>query len=255
MKPTHLMNLHYKMQNILIDVDGVLLLNKPQGLTSNAALQKIKRLYNAKKAGHTGSLDPLATGMLPVCFGKATKFSQHFLNADKLYEVTGLLGFKTDSGDSQGTVLKVTNDFKISSETLLEALENFKGKIKQIPPMYAAIKHKGVPLYKYARQGINIERVPREIIIHKLDLVNFENMQFTLQVLCSKGTYIRSLIDDLGDLLGVGAHVIKLHRVYTAGFANLAMYTLESLDNTTIEERFGCLLSMEMIADITSVPF
>lgn len=227
------------------DINGILLLNKPRNYSSNAALQQVKKLYNAKKAGHTGSLDPLATGMLPICFGRATKSSQQFLNADKFYEVTGLLGIKTDTGDVHGQVIREVSKVNITASQLTTAINQFKGAGQQIPPMFAAIKHKGLPLYKYARRGITIERKPRAIIIHKLLMTHFDHLHFTLQVLCSKGTYIRSLIADLGDLLGVGAHVTYLHRIYTAGFANAPMFTLAELKSKSVSERHSLLLSLE----------
>ncbi len=226
-------------------VNGILLLNKPQGLTSNAVLQQIKRLYRAKKAGHTGSLDPLATGMLPVCFGEATKFSQYLLDADKCYEATGLLGIKTNTADALGEIIEEISSFQITRAQLEVVLNEFKGKIKQIPSMFSALKHKGTPLYKYAREGITIEREAREIIVHNLELTAFDGKSFAIKVVCSKGTYIRNLVEDIGERLGVGAHVTQLHRVNTAGFAEEPMYNLDVLQNKPQEELYACLLPVD----------
>lgn len=210
-------------------ISGVLLLDKPQGLSSNAALQKVKRLYNAQKAGHTGALDPLATGMLPLCFGEATKFSQFLLESDKGYRVIGKLGARTDSGDSTGEIIE-TNSVKVSKKQLEKALEEFRGDIMQIPSMFSALKHKGQPLYKYARKGIEIERPPRPVTIYELDLIRFENDEVELDIECSKGTYIRNIIDDLGQLLGCSAHVTMLRRNFVADYPVSGMITLEQLE-------------------------
>lgn len=226
-------------------INGILLVNKPQGLSSNAVLQQVKRLYRAKKAGHTGSLDPLATGMLPICFGEATKFCQYLLDADKCYEATGLLGIRTSTADSLGDIIETTTSFDISENVLNSALEQFRGHIKQVPSMFSALKHKGTPLYKYAREGITIEREARELVIHKLELQAFNGTSFDIAVTCSKGTYIRNLVEDIGVSLNVGAHVTKLHRVWTAGFADKKMYTIDELNNKTSVELMSCLLPME----------
>lgn len=210
-------------------ISGVLLLDKPQGLTSNAALQTVKRLFFAQKAGHTGALDPLATGMLPICFGEATKFSQFLLESDKSYRVIGKLGQRTDSGDSTGTIIE-SAEVKVSTKDLEKALQTFRGDIMQIPSMFSALKHKGQPLYKYARQGIEIERPARPVTIYQLDLIGFDNNEVELEIECSKGTYIRNIIDDLGQLLGCGAHVTKLHRNYVADYPVEQMVTLEQLE-------------------------
>lgn len=210
-------------------ISGVLLLDKPQGLSSNAALQKVKRLFNAQKAGHTGALDPLATGMLPLCFGEATKFSQFLLESDKGYRVIGKLGIRTDSGDSTGEVIE-NKAVKVSKEQLEKALQQFRGEIMQIPSMFSALKHKGQPLYKYARKGIEIERPPRPVTIFELELIRFEKDEVELEIECSKGTYIRNIIDDLGQLLGCGAHVTFLHRNFVADYPVEQMITLEQLE-------------------------
>lgn len=232
-----------------LDINGLLLVNKPCGLTSNAVLQQVKRLLRAKKAGHTGSLDPLATGMLPICFGEATKFSQYLLDADKCYEVTGLLGIKTNTADSMGEVIAQLDDFTVSDSDLDDALSEFYGALKQTPSMFSALKHQGKPLYKFAREGIEIERPARDITIHQLQLNAFNGREFKLTVTCSKGTYIRNLVEDIGDRLGVGAHVTQLHRVYTAGLADEEMYGLDALAAKTPESLLQCLLPVERAVD------
>lgn len=210
-------------------IDGILLVNKPQGLTSNAVLQRVKHLFQAKKAGHTGSLDPLATGMLPICFGEATKVSQYLLDADKCYEVTGLLGIKTDTADAMGQAIAVCDEFQVTESALKTVIQSFIGPILQIPSMYSALKYQGKPLYQLARAGIEVERQARQIYIHTIEYRAFDGKQFQLTVQCSKGTYIRNLIEDIGEMLGVGAHVIQLHRCYTAGFEQAPMFELDSL--------------------------
>ncbi|MGB0495505.1 MAG: tRNA pseudouridine(55) synthase TruB [Kangiellaceae bacterium] len=210
-------------------VSGILLLDKPQGLSSNSALQKVKRLFNAQKAGHTGALDPLATGMLPLCFGEATKFSQFLLDSDKGYRVIGKLGERTDSGDATGEITS-KRTVNISKRKLEKALDTFRGDIMQIPSMFSALKHKGQPLYKYAREGVEIERAARPVTIYELELLRFEETEVELFIECSKGTYIRNIIDDLGELLGCGAHVTMLHREFVADYPIDQMITLEQLE-------------------------
>lgn len=210
------------------NVNGVILLDKPQGMTSNKALQEVKHLFFAAKAGHTGALDPLATGMLPICFGEATKFSQFLLDSDKGYRVIGKLGVRTDSSDSTGEVVE-TKPVDVSRKQLLNALEAFKGDIKQVPSMFSALKHQGKPLYTYARQGIEIEREPRDISIYHLELLRFENDEVELEIECSKGTYIRTIIDDLGQALGCGAHVTMLHRTFVADYPVEDVISLDQL--------------------------
>ena len=172
------------------NINGIVLLDKATGQSSNYALQRVKRLLNANKAGHTGSLDPLATGVLPLCLGEATKISQFLLEADKRYLVKVVLGERTDSGDSDGVTLKVQKRIDVEHEALVVALKKFEGEIQQLPPMHSALKHKGVPLYKFARQGVNVERKLRSITIHRIILLNFENNIVDIDVTCSKGTYI-----------------------------------------------------------------
>lgn len=211
------------------DVHGIFLLDKPTGISSNDALQRVKKIYFAAKAGHTGALDPLATGMLPICFGEGTKFSQFLLESDKRYIVTAKLGVRTDTSDSDGEVVS-TRPVNVAAGDLIEALDNFRGDIEQIPSMFSALKHEGKPLYWYARQGITIERPARPITVHELKLLSFENDEVTLEVHCSKGTYIRTIVDDLGELLGCGAHVAMLRRTGVSNYPADRMLTLEQLE-------------------------
>ena len=216
-------------------VNGILLLDKPAGLTSNGALQVVKKLYAARKAGHTGSLDPLATGLLPLCFGEATKVSGFLLDADKHYQVTCKFGEQTSTGDEEGEVIKQRPLDGLNEKQLLKALEAFRGDIEQIPPMYSALKHKGERLYKLARQGVEIEREPRQVSIFELELVNFEAPVAKLRVHCSKGTYVRTLVEDIGELLGCGAHVIGLRRNGVGPFDDTNMIDMEGLQAVAAE--------------------
>ena len=200
------------------DISGIVVLNKAAGLSSNSALQEVKKLYEANKAGHAGSLDPLATGVLPVCLGEATKVSQFLLDSDKRYRTRIKLGIRTDSGDSEGTVIEQHEKVSVSRKVVEHALTKFKGEVEQLPPMHSALKIKGVPLYKFARKGITIERKTRLISVYKIELVNFGNGELELDIACSKGTYIRTIADDLGQDLGCGAHIIKLHRTQAGVF-------------------------------------
>lgn len=227
------------------DIHGILLLNKPLALSSNQALQRCKRLYAAKKAGHTGSLDPLATGMLPICFGEATKFSKYWLDADKIYDTTGQLGVKTTTGDSEGEVISVLENVSIAQDQLEQTLQSFVGRIEQQPSMYSALKYMGKPLYHYARNGIEVPRKTRTIDIYSITLLSFNHHEFSLRVHCSKGTYIRTLIEDIGNKLEVGAHVKHLHRVATSGLENERMYTLEELEGCEGEALQQLLLPVD----------
>lgn len=235
-------------------VDGILLLDKPAQITSNHALQKVKHLFYAKKAGHTGSLDPIATGMLPLCFGQATKFSQFLLESDKSYYVVAKLGIETRTGDSEGEVLKISKEFNVSRRQLEVTLKKFLGEQQQIPPMYSAIKHNGKPLYELARKGIEIERLPRRINVSLLELVEFNHDTVSFHINCSKGTYIRTLIADIGRDLGLGAHVIELRRLAVTPYANTTMYTLSALQTIHAERGFeglrACLLPVETAVQI-----
>ncbi len=221
-------------------VDGVLLLDKPSGLTSNAALQSARRLLNAAKAGHTGTLDPLASGLLPLTFGEATKFSQLLLDADKTYEAVVQLGVETDSGDADGAVL-ATRPVEVDEARLAEVLERFRGDIEQVPPMYSALKRDGKALYEYARAGIEVEREARRVTIHALELLDFAGERFTIRVACSKGTYIRSLAMDIGTALGCGAHLRGLRRTRIGPFDVADAVTLAQLEGCAIEDRDGLL--------------
>ncbi len=210
------------------DIHGVLLLDKPTDISSNDALQKVRRLFNANKAGHTGALDPLATGMLPICLGEATKFSQFLLDSDKRYRVIARLGQRTDTSDSHGEIISERN-VEFTQQQLDDALNYFRGDTLQVPSMYSALKHQGRPLYEYARKGITIEREARPITVYELQFIGLENNELELEVHCSKGTYIRTIIDDLGEMLGCGAHVIYLRRVQVANYPYEKMVTLEQL--------------------------
>ena len=211
------------------DLNGILLLDKSQGVTSNGALQMAKKMFAAAKAGHTGSLDPLATGMLPICFGEATKFSQFLLDADKRYRVTAQLGVSTETGDADGEV-RETRPVDVTEPRVLEALDRFLGEIEQVPSMYSAIKHNGTPLYKLAREGITVERKPRRVTIHEISDARLEEGdRLSFDVACSKGTYVRSLVEDLGEMLGCGAHVAALRRLSAGPYPAERMLTLEQL--------------------------
>ena len=211
------------------NLNGILLLDKSQGVTSNGALQMAKKMFAAAKAGHTGSLDPLATGMLPICFGEATKFSQFLLDADKRYRVTAQLGVSTETGDADGEV-RETRPVDVTEPRGLEALDRFLGEIEQVPSMYSAIKHNGTPLYKLAREGITVERKPRRVTIHEISDARLEEGdRLSFDVACSKGTYVRSLVEDLGEMLGCGAHVAALRRLSAGPYPAERMLTLEQL--------------------------
>lgn len=210
-------------------VDGILLLDKPLGLSSNQALQRVKRLFQARKAGHTGSLDPLATGLLPVCLGEATKISGFLLDADKRYQVRCRLGVTTTTGDAEGEILLQRPVPAIDEAMLERAVSALRGPIEQVPPMYSALKHNGERLYKLARQGVEVERKARSVTIHAFDLVARDGDELTLDVHCSKGTYVRTLVEDLGEALGCGAHVTMLRRTALGPFGQPAMITLDAL--------------------------
>lgn len=199
------------------DIHGVFLLDKPQGMSSNDILQKVKRIFQANKAGHTGALDPLATGMLPICLGEATKFSQFLLDSDKRYLVTAKLGERTDTSDAEGQIVE-TKEVNVAEADILANLDQFRGDILQVPTMFSALKHNGKPLYEYARAGITVEREARPITIFELNFIEYNAPFLTLEVHCSKGTYIRTLIDDLGEVLGCGAHVTMLRRTAVANY-------------------------------------
>jgi len=238
------------------DVSGILLLDKGMGLTSNACLQQVKRLYAAAKAGHTGSLDPLATGVLPLCLGEATKISQFLLDADKRYQVTGKLGVVTDTADAEGNIVSESPVPQISTDTIEKLLTQFIGELEQVPPMYSALKHQGTPLYKLARQGKEVERKARRVTVFSLELLAFSGDSFTLDVHCSKGTYVRTLVDDIGRTLGCGAHVTALRRTQAGSFTEHACVTIERLLETKesggLEALDALLVPME--AAVESLP-
>jgi tRNA pseudouridine55 synthase len=229
-------------------VHGVLLLDKPKGLSSNDALQKAKWLLRAEKAGHTGTLDPLATGLLPLCFGAATKFSQLHLDADKRYEAIAALGVKTTTGDAEGDVLE-RREVNVNDELLQSILQQFRGDIAQIPPMHSALKKDGKALYEYARAGIEVERLARNVKIYELAGVLYDNLAIKIIVKCSKGTYIRTLGEDIGDKLGCGAHLSSLRRIGTGGFDVNQCVTLEALEAMTEDERLAFLLPVESLLE------
>jgi len=210
-------------------INGVLLLDKPYEMSSNSALQKVKRIYFAQKAGHTGALDPLATGMLPICLGEGTKFSQFLLDTDKTYQVTAKLGIRTTTSDADGEVVS-EKDVNVSEEQLANALATFRGTTQQIPSMYSALKYQGQPLYKYAREGIEVPRESRDITVFRLDLLRFDGDEVDLDIHVSKGTYIRTIVDDLGELLGCGAHVAELRRSSVGNYPMNKMVTMEQLE-------------------------
>ena len=193
-------------------INGILLIDKPQGVSSNAALQSAKRIFDARKAGHTGSLDPLATGLLPVCFGEATKISGYLLEADKSYDAEICLGVTTKTGDSEGEVTARHTTKEVTETRIHEALSQFVGEIDQIPPMYSALKRNGQPLYKLARQGVEVKRVARRVRVTNIVLTSWSNPYLNITVSCSKGTYIRTLAEDIGRILGSGGHISALRR-------------------------------------------
>jgi len=233
-------------------LDGILVLDKPHGVSSNRALQMAKRLYGAAKAGHTGSLDPLATGVLPLCFGEATKFSQYLLDADKAYESTFVLGVATATGDTEGEVLATVDASAVAEADVAAALEAFRGEIEQIPSMYSALKHQGQPLYKLARQGKEVERKARRVVIKQLELRGFRSgakAEVDVYLECTKGTYVRSIAEDLGSMLACGGHVSRLRRTRAGAFGieqSVTMATLEALHaNDRIADMDALLLSAD----------
>lgn len=218
-----------QVKRIRRPIDGILLFDKPQGMSSNQALQRVKYLYNAEKAGHTGSLDPLATGLLPICLGEATKYSQHLLDADKVYRTRMRLGQKTSTADAEGEVIQERPVPHFDQATIDAVLAKFTGTIQQIPSMYSALKKDGKPLYELARQGIEVAREPRTIHIYRLQLLAVEPLYWELEVVCSKGTYIRNLVEDMGEMLGCGAHVSELRRLASGCFSLDEQLTLDYL--------------------------
>ena len=237
------------------DIHGVFLLDKPQGMSSNDIMQKVKRIFQANKAGHTGALDPLATGMLPICLGEATKFSQFLLDADKRYLVTAKLGERTDTSDAEGQIVE-TREVKVKTPEILTALEQFRGDILQVPTMFSALKHNGKPLYEYARQGITVEREARPITIFELNFIEYNAPYLTLEVHCSKGTYIRTLVDDLGEALGCGAHVTMLRRTAVADYPTEKMLDWNALQSLAAQQDLSLLdaLLLPMDTAVAKLP-
>ena len=237
------------------DIHGVFLLDKPQGMSSNDIMQKVKRIFQANKAGHTGALDPLATGMLPICLGEATKFSQFLLDADKRYLVTAKLGERTDTSDAEGQIVE-TREVKVKTPEILTALEQFRGDILQVPTMFSALKHNGKPLYEYARQGITVEREARPITIFELNFIEYNAPYLTLEVHCSKGTYIRTLVDDLGEVLDCGAHVTMLRRTAVADYPTEKMLDWHALQSLTEQQDLALLdaLLLPMDTAVAKLP-
>ncbi len=223
-------------------IDGILLFDKPQGMSSNQALQRVKYLYQAEKAGHTGSLDPLATGLLPICLGEATKYSQHLLEANKVYRTIMRLGQKTSTADAEGEIIQECDVPVFDLPDIEKVLAQFRGTIQQVPSMYSALKKDGKPLYELARKGIEIAREPRTIHIYRLELLRVEPLYWELEVACSKGTYIRNLVEDIGDMLGCGAHVSELRRTETGCFSlEPQSITLDALQKLEQEQGLNAL--------------
>lgn len=238
------------------NINGILLLDKPIGISSNGALQRVKHLFGAKKAGHTGSLDPLATGMLPICFGEATKFSQYLLESDKQYRVKVKLGQKTTTGDAEGEVISTRPVTNMTLERLSLVLRRFTGEIQQIPPMFSAIKHQGKPLYELARQGVEIERAPRTVKIYSVRCDGLEQDTFNLDVHCSKGTYVRTLVEDVGEQLECGAYVAELRRVSVTPYQEAKMISFAALEQLHKEYGFSALyqLLLPIESSVESLP-
>ena len=244
-------------------VNGVLLVNKPIGLTSNKVLQKVRWLFDANRAGHTGALDPLATGVLPLCFGEATKFSQYLLDSDKYYRSTYTFGTSTATGDSEGEIISQQDASKITRQQVEEKIKDFQGDIHQVPSMYSALKHNGQPLYKLARQGIEIDRPARQITIFDYKILDFRsgpNPEVDVEVHCSKGTYIRTLAEDLGTALGCGAHVSALHRFKAGPFDEAQTISLDEVvklrEQGTIEQLDQLLKPVDTpVSDYPAVEF
>ena len=211
------------------DIHGIVLLDKPVGISSNRALQRVRGIFQARKAGHTGSLDPFATGMLPICLGEASKTAAFMLEAGKRYRATALLGVATSTGDVEGEVIQTCPVPDINHDSLVQCLQKFVGDIEQVPPMYSALKHEGRPLYEYARAGIEIKRPSRSVTIHDLEMVDWQSPRLIFDVHCSKGTYIRTLAEDIAKALGSCAHLVELRRTVVEPFDNFPMVTLEQL--------------------------
>lgn len=235
-------------------VNGILLLDKPAGMSSNGILQQVKRLFRAKKAGHTGSLDPIATGMLPLCFGEATKFSQFLLDSNKTYHVTAKLGVQTTTGDREGEVIATRPLVNVTRERIESVMQQFVGEIEQVPPMFSALKHNGQPLYKLARKGIEVERKARVITIFSIQLISLIGDELQFEVHCSKGTYVRTLVEDISRELGCGGHVTELRRLAVSPYHQSVMYTLSELqaivESGGVDALTPCLLPVETSVNV-----
>lgn len=227
-------------------LDGVLLFDKPPGISSNGALQRVRRLYGAARAGHTGTLDPFATGLLPIAFGEATKFSAGLLEADKTYLARLQLGVRTSTGDPEGEIIE-TREVDVEPQQIARVLTGFTGVIEQIPPMHSALKHAGRPLYEYARKGQQIDRAARRVVIHQIELLECADHSVTVRVRCSKGTYIRVLAEDIGVALGCGAHLGALRRLAVGGLDVAAAYRLDQLESLSEEARDARLLAADTL--------
>jgi len=234
-----------QVKRLKVVVDGLLLIDKPLGLSSNQALSKIKFLFSPKKVGHTGTLDPMATGLLPICLGEATKFSSYLLNADKTYVGLIRLGYKSSTGDKEGEIIKQEFDKIPSKSEVKRILKNFIGAIDQLPPMFSALKHKGKPLYLYAREGINIPRPKRKILIHEIELLDYQGDELRLKIKCSKGTYIRTLAEDIGDKLNVGAYLLELNRTGIGSLSIDSAVKIEQIEEIKEQERVKLLLPVD----------
>jgi len=234
-----------QFKRLKVVVDGLLLIDKPLGLSSNQALSKIKFLFSPKKVGHTGTLDPMATGLLPICLGEATKFSSYLLNADKTYVGLIRLGYKSSTGDKEGEIIKQEFDKIPSKSEVKRILKNFIGPIDQLPPMFSALKHKGKPLYLYAREGINIPRPKRKILIHEIELLDYQGDELRLKIKCSKGTYIRTLAEDIGDKLNVGAYLLELNRSGIGSLSIDSAVKIEQIEEIKEQERVKLLLPVD----------
>lgn len=227
-------------------IDGVLFLDKPAGWSSNQALQRVKSLLQAAKAGHTGSLDPFATGLLPICLGEATKFSHFLLDADKTYRATLRLGVTTSTGDTEGVILSDV-PVDVTAQQFEQALHRFRGRLSQVPPMYSALKYQGKPLYEYARAGVEVARPARDVTIHALTLNRLAGTEADITVSCSKGTYIRTLAEDIGKALGCGAYLTALRRVHIGSFDLSVALALDQLEAMPFEQRKACLLGVDAL--------
>ncbi|AJC49368.1 tRNA pseudouridine(55) synthase TruB [Allofrancisella guangzhouensis] len=235
------------MKKNKLNLNGIIIINKSKGVSSNKILQQLKYLYNAKKAGHTGTLDPMATGVLPICFGRATKIAQYLLDADKEYIATIKLGIQTTTGDAEGEVVTTQNVPKLSNMLIENILDKFRGQIDQTPPIYSALKHNGQPLYKLAREGKQVEIRPRKVTIYELKLLNSTGDTLEIKVRCSKGTYIRSLAMDIGKELDCGGSLIALQRIQSGPFSLDKAYQIEDLKNLSFEEKLDTIENIESV--------